>query len=115
MDEKDLAGKWQIVEAPDMAEGYLDLTPDPHIQITVRSKKEAEGQYQFGAQDGFIDGHFETDKCGHYRLVFSFEGSDEMDRANGRGTAILESPNKLLLMMHYHMGDTYSFKCIRES
>ncbi len=110
--ENDFAGKWKIVEAMDLVDDYLDLMPDPHLLIEVKSKNEATGNYQFGAQDGCIDGHFEEDEE-NLRLVFSFEGSDEMDHVNGFGTVIFESPDTLLLKMHYHMGDTYSFRCLR--
>jgi len=64
----------------DLVDDYLSLTPDPHLLITMNSKCEVTGGYQFGAQDGFIDGRFEQD-TENLRLVFSFEGSDEMDRS----------------------------------
>ena len=110
--ERDFAGKWKVVETMDLVDDYLDLMPDPHLFIDVKSKNEVTGNYQFGAQDGCISGHFEEDKE-NPRLIFSFEGSDEMDQVNGLGTAFLESPDTLLLKMHYHMGDTYSFRCKR--
>lgn len=113
MKEMDFAGRWRIVEAPDMIEGYLDETPDPYIQINVESKDKVDGEYQFATQDGNIDGRFETDKEGNLRLLFSFEGSDEMTEVSGCGTATLESPDMLLLKMHYHMGDTSIFICKR--
>jgi len=108
----DFAGKWNIVEAMDMADDYLDLTPDPRIVIDVKGKNEVTGNYRFGAQDGFIDGHFEQDKE-DLRLIFSFEGSDEGDDESGFGVAVFESLDTLLLKMYYHMGDAYSFRCKR--
>ncbi|HSD58278.1 MAG TPA: hypothetical protein VLB04_08865 [Methanotrichaceae archaeon] len=114
MKEMDFAGRWRIVEAPDMMDGYLDETPDPYIQINVESKNKVDGEYQFATQDGNIDGRFETDKENNLRLSFSFEGSDEMTEVSGCGIATLESPDTLLLKMHYHMGDTYTFICKRK-
>jgi hypothetical protein len=113
MDEKDFAGKWRVTEALDLVEDYLSLTPDPHVQLTVKNRKEVDGSYQFGAQDGLIDGRFKRDKEDNLRLVFSFEGSDEMDHVSGFGIAALEAQDTLLLEMHYHMDDTYSFRCKR--
>lgn len=96
-----------------MIEGYLDETPDPHIQINVESKDKVDGEYQFATQNGNVDSRFETDKEGNLQLMFSFEGSDEMTEVSGYGIATLESPDTLLLKMHYHMGDTYTFICKR--
>ena len=110
--ESEFAGKWKVIEAVDMVEDYLSQSPDPHLLINVDEKNEVTGSYQFGAQDGCIDGCFEEDKK-DLRLIFSFEGSDEMDPVNGFGIAVFESSDSLLLKMHYHMGDTYSFRCKR--
>jgi len=111
-DERDFAGKWKVVEAMDLVDDYLSLTPDPHLLIKVNSKNEVTGNYQYGAQNGFIDGQFERDKD-NLRLIFSFEGSDEMDPVSGFGTACFKSPDTLLLKTHCHMGDTYRFRCKR--
>jgi hypothetical protein len=113
LNERDFAGKWKVFDAMDQGDDYLSLTPDPHLLIEVNSKNEVTGNYQYGAGDGFIDGQFERDND-DLRLIFSFEGSDEMDPVSGFGTASFESPDTLLLKMHYHMGDTYSFRCKRK-
>ena len=110
--ESNFAGKWKVIEAMDMVDDYLSLTPDPHLKIEVSGKNEVTGSYLLGAQDGSIDGQFELDKESQ-RLLFSFEGSDEGDEVSGFGTASFESTDTLLLRMHYHMGDTYSFRCTR--
>jgi hypothetical protein len=110
--ERDFAGKWRVVDAMDLVDDYLSLIPDPHFLIEVMSKNEVTGSYQFGAQDGCIDGRFEED-IENLRLIFSFEGSDEMDEVSGFGTAIFESLDTLILKMHYHMGDACSFRCKR--
>ena len=111
VNESEFAGKWRVIEAVDMADDYLSLSPDPHLLINVDEKNEVTGSYEFGAQDGFILGRFERDKEESLRLIFSFEGCDEGDQVNGFGTFCFESEYSFLLMMHYHMGDTYSFRC----
>jgi hypothetical protein len=98
----------------DLADDYLNLSPDPHILIEVKSRNDVSGSYQFGASDGAIDGHFEKDQKGNMQLIFTFEGCDEMDTDNGYGTASFEAPGILFLTMHHHMGDTYSYRCRRD-
>lgn len=114
MDKSDFAGKWRVVEALDLVEDYLDISPDPHILIEVKRKNEVSGSYQFGAQEGEIDGHFENDQTGNLRLIFTFEGYDDMDHDCGYAAASLEAPGVLYLEMHHHMGDTYRYRCRRD-
>jgi hypothetical protein len=108
--ESEFAGKWKVIEAMDMVEDYLSLSPDPHLLINVDEKNEVTGSYQFGAQDGYIDGRFERDEES-LKLIFSFEGWDDTDLVNGYGTFCIESEDTFLLTMNYHMGDTFSFRC----
>ncbi|MGA9098188.1 MAG: hypothetical protein WB392_04575 [Methanotrichaceae archaeon] len=112
----EFAGKWRVVEALDLVDDYLSISPDPHILLEVKSKskKDVLGSYQFGVQDGVIDGHFEKDQMGNMRLVFTFDGCDEMDRDSGYGTASFEAPGVLLLVIHHHMGDTLNYRCRRD-
>ena len=110
--ERNFAGKWKVIEAIDMVDDYLSLTPDPHLKIEVSGKNEVTGSYLFGVQTGSIDAQLEQDKESQ-RLLFSFDGSDEGDEVSGFGTASFESADTLILRMHYHMGDTYSFRCTR--
>src|SRR5437763_407525 len=52
----DLSGKWAVVELPSMTDDYLDLTPDPHVLITHTEFERFSATFQFGAQQGEIDG-----------------------------------------------------------
>jgi len=45
LNERDFAGKWKVVEAMDLVDDYLSLTPDPHLLIEVKSKNEVTGNY----------------------------------------------------------------------
>ena len=53
-----------------------------------------------------MDGRLEGDD----RIVFSFEGMDEMDPVNGAGTAMLKD-DRLIFKLMCHYGDEYTFEC----
>jgi hypothetical protein len=108
--ESEFRGKWKVIEAVDMVEDYLSLLPDPHLLIQVDEKNVVTGSYQFGTQDGYIDGRFEKDEES-LKLIFSFEGWDEADLVNGSGTFSVESGDTYLLTMNYENGNTFSFRC----
>ena len=108
--ESEFAGKWKVIEALESAEDYLSLSPDPHLLINVDEKNDVTGSYEFGVENGYIDGQFERDKES-LRLIFSFEGWDETDLVNGFGTFCFESKDTFLLTMHYHTGDTFRLRC----
>ena len=108
--ESEFAGKWKVIEAVDMAEDDLSLSPDSYLLIQVNEKNVVTGSYQFGAQDGYIDGRFEKDNES-LKLIFSFEGWDEADLVNGSGTFGVESGDTFLFTMNYENGDTFRFRC----
>jgi hypothetical protein len=110
-----ISGKWLVAETPDLADDYLDLTPDPHVMLRMRARKEIEGDYQFGAQSGALDGRLEKLPDGRTRLSFTFEGEDELDPVHGYGDATLVDENTLKGFMRYHLGDTYRFVWKRAS
>jgi len=108
--ESEFAGKWKIIEIVDMVEDDLSLSPDSYLLIQVNEKSVATGSYQFGTQDGYIDGRFEKDNES-FKLIFSFEGWDEADLVNGSGTFGVESGDTFLFTMIRENGDTFSFRC----
>ena len=108
--ESEFAGKWKVIEAVDMVEDDLSLSPDSYLLIQVNEKNEATGSYQFGTQDGYIDGRFEGDNES-LMLIFSFEGWDEADLVNGSGTFGVESGDTFLFTMIHENGNTFSFRC----
>lgn len=114
MEKSDLVGKWRVIEAMDFDDDYLSESPDPHIYIEMNDEGDISGGYHIYLQDGDIDGHFEKDCNGNLQLIFTFEGSDEMEPASGYGTACFEAPCVMLLKMHYHLGDGYSYRCKRD-
>ena len=108
--ESEFAGKWKIIEAVNTVEDELSLSPDSYLLIQVNEKNEATGSYQFGTQDGYIDGQFEGDNES-LKLIFSFEGWDEADLVNGSGTFGVESGDTFLFTMIHENGNTFSFRC----
>jgi hypothetical protein len=109
--ESEFAGKWKVIEALDIVEDHISLSPDPYLLINVDEKNEVTGSYEFGVQNGYIDGRFERDNE-RLKLVFSFEGWDDTDLVNGSGTFRFESGDTYLLTMNYENGNTFSFRCL---
>ncbi len=104
-----LSGKWRIVELPDLTEDYLSLSKDPHVRLSQK-RKSIEGDYEFGAQSGTIDGELFEEKDGSLSIRFSFEGWDEDNQENGYGEGAYDGKGETLVgKMHYHHGDTYRF------
>ena len=78
---------------------FIDLVVPGHITF----KKNGEGEFQFGAVQGYIDYRIET--WGDLeRLEFSWEGNDEMDPVSGRGWAEIKG-DELHGRLYFHMGD----------
>jgi len=111
----DISGTWHVVELPDLDDDYLDLTPAPRITLEAGGRGELDGDYEFGAQSGAIDGRLERLPDGGTRLTFTFEGQDELDPVHGYGEAILVDEDTLKGYMRYHLGDTYRFVWKRAS
>ena len=107
--ETDISGKWRVAKLPDLADDYLELSPDPHVLLKLRGRGEIDGDYEFGAQSGTIDGRLERFNDGRVRLSFTFEGNDELDPVHGYGEAILADENTLDGYMRYHQGDSDRF------
>ncbi len=68
------------------------------------------GEYHIGLQNGDIDGRIEDGG----RVLFSFEGMDEMDEVNGAGTIVLHGDDRLTFTLMYHLDDDFSFECQRQ-
>ena len=79
----DLTGKWVVVELPTMMEDYLGLTPDPHVLITHTQFEWFSATFQFGAQQGEIDGRVDEVWTHAAAIFFTFVGTDEGDEISG--------------------------------
>jgi hypothetical protein len=98
-------GIWDVVSSPDFDDDYLHMEVAPYVKLR-QERNRVEGEYRLGLQTGNVDGRLEGDN----RIVFSFEGMDEMDPVNGTGTAMLKC-DRLIFKLMYHYGDEYTFEC----
>jgi hypothetical protein len=81
-----------------------------YIEITPTNG----GEFQFGLVTGSINGYIE-DNNGEERFVFTWDGSDEMDEANGSGWLQLSSKDEVEGLIKFHGGDRSTFKTRKAS
>lgn len=106
-----LSGKWAVVELPSMMRGYLGLTPDPHVLIRHTEFERFSATYQFGAQEGVIDGRVEEVWPDAAAIFFTFVGTDEGDEVSGAAhdVAYHAKDGTITGTMRYHGGDDLPF------
>jgi hypothetical protein len=93
---EDFAGRWRLTELSELDEDYFAESDEPpFIQIRAPKQGRIYGQYHFGLSNGNLDGEV-REFGGEPLLLFSFEGSDEMDQVNGAGWAQLEDREHLI-------------------
>ncbi len=95
-------GTWEITSSPHFDRDYLQREGSPYVRLRQQGDR-IEGEYQFGAQRGHIDGRPD----GKERVIFSFEGMDDEDLVNGAGTAAVQQ-QRLVLTLMCHFGDDYT-------
>ena len=101
----EIIGIWDVVSSPDFDDDYLRMEVSPYVTLR-RVGERIEGEYHIGLQSGDIDGRLEADG----RVLFSFEGMDEMDEVSGAG-AITPAGDRLIFTLMYHDGDDFAFEC----
>ena len=77
---KAFVGKWSIVAMEAWDQEYIDMEVPGHFTF----KKDGTGNFQFCLVQGEMDCRLEN-ACGKARIVFSWQGQDEIDMATGRG------------------------------
>ncbi len=77
----------------------IDLVVPGYITFT----EDRLGAFQFGTVEGSLDYHIEPYGNGE-RLVFSWEGSDDMDPVRGRGWVMIKE-GQLHGQLYFHDGD----------
>jgi hypothetical protein len=103
----DFNGLWRVVSSPDFDDAYMRMQVEPYIDLEHEGNR-VSGEYHVGLQSGGVDGKVLKDGT----VSFSFEGNDEMEEVNGRGTIILDD-ERLTFTLDYHFGDTFTFLCVR--
>ncbi len=107
----DLSGKWSVVELPSMSDDYLDLSPDPHVLITHTEFERFSATFQFGAQQGEIDGKVDEVWTHAAAIFLTFVGSDEGDEFSGAAgdVAYNAEDDTIAGTLRYHQGDDLPF------
>ncbi len=101
-------GTWMIEEMEMWDKGFIDMDVPGYL----RFNKDNTGDFQFGLVRGFMDFQVEGAK-GKERIEFTWEGSDEMDPASGRGWASIEN-GELIGRIFFHFGDNSSFRAVKK-
>jgi hypothetical protein len=100
-----------VVELPSMTDDYLDLTPDPHVLITHTEFERFSATFQFGAQQGVIDGRVDEVWTHAAAMFFTFVGSDEGEEVCGAAADVAynAADESITGTMRYHQGDDIPF------
>jgi hypothetical protein len=110
----DLSGKWVVAELPAMADAdeYLALTPDPHILIRHDEFHRFSATYQFGAQEGEIDGRVEEVWTHAAQIFLTFLGKNEGKEVFGAAGDVgynSQDEDAITGTFRYHHGDDLPF------
>src|SRR5262245_31905654 len=107
----DLSGKW-VVELPSLHEEYLAQSPDPHVLIHHDDFYRFTATYQFGAQQGEIDGRVDEVWPASAALFLTFAGTDkgkEVFGASGDVGYNAHEEDVINGTFRYHHGDDLPF------
>ncbi len=96
-------GRWHIVSMSQWDEEYLN----EEVQAYIEFEATQRGEFQFGYVQGEID-YREGQRDGKPHVEWTWEGNDEMERAMGRGWAVLDG-EELNGMIFFHQGDESEF------
>lgn len=100
-----LTGTWDVVSSPDFDDDYLHMDTAPYVTLHA-DDAGVNGKFHVGLIAGSLLGFLEGD-----RVLFSFEGMDEMDPVNGAGTITLQG-ERLIFQLLFHYGDLFTFECV---
>ena len=100
-----IVGRWRIVEADLWDRGYLDLCGPARLVVG----DDGQGEIAFGAMQAGLDIAYGADD-----IHFTWCGFDEMDEAQGSGSAELHDDGSLIIDFVYHLGDEAVLKALRD-
>jgi hypothetical protein len=101
-------GSWRITDMELWDEEARDLLGSAYIQFG----SDGRGEFRFIAVQGWMDCRFGR-KDAKPLVEFSWQGSDEMDDASGRGWAVIEGSGELTGRIFFHQGDDSAFTATR--
>ena len=103
---RQLVGRWRIVEADLWDRDFLDLVGP--AMLTIRAN--GTGEIAFGAVQASLDVDYAPSM-----VFFTWFGFDEMDEVMGTGSAELLDDGSLEVEFAYHLGDEAVLQAVRES
>jgi hypothetical protein len=101
-------GRWRITWMEQWDQDFVDEEVEGCFEFDAKDN----GSFQFGYVSGQVDYRFAT-RDAKPSIEFSWEGSDEMDPAQGRGWAVIDG-DELSGMLFIHHGDESAFKAKRK-
>lgn len=95
-----LSGRWRITSMALWERSFLDMLEPAYILFD----ESDGGEFAFGCVTGQI--HCRNAPAG---VTFTWQGNDEMDDANGDGSASLQEDGSLAGEIRFHNGDDSTF------
>ncbi len=103
-----LVGRWRIIEMDLWDRKAIELLGPGYIEF----RKDGAGSFRFIAVEGWVDCRaVQTDNGPGVEFIWS--GTDELDPASGRGTAVLQDDGSLRGHINFHLGDDSGFRAER--
>jgi hypothetical protein len=103
----EITGTWKVVSSPDFDDDYLYMVTRPTVTLRQQGT-DISGNFHVGLIVGSLSGRLNGG-----RVLFSFEGMDEVDPINGAGTITLRD-DRLILRLLIHFGDEFTIECVPE-
>ena len=103
--ENPFSGRWRITEMEMWDAEARDLVGPAQIVFDA----SGTGSLRFIAVETGLDWRYSS-RGKRPRIEFTWEGTDECDRASGRGWAVLAGPDRITGRILIHLGDDSSFE-----
>lgn len=100
-------GRWRITHMDLWDQDFVDAEVVGHFTFAV----DGSGEFQFGSVSGGMDGRLTT-RDGQPCVEWTWDGSDEMDPAQGRGSSVLQG-GELHGLIAFHQGDESAFVAVK--
>jgi hypothetical protein len=97
------AERWRIVSMSAWDEEFIDEEEEGYIEFD----QKGSGQFHFGYVHGQMNCRLTT-RDGEPAVEWTWDGNDEIERAQGRGWAVVKG-DKLHGMIFFHNGDDSGF------